>query len=285
MLTTFLSATAADVALLPRAVLLLIVAYFSAVIGSFLTVVAHRLPIMIERQWASEDGEPPQGTYNLAFPHSSCPSCNTALRPWHNVPLLSYALLRGRCGHCGVRISARYPLIEAITVGLGLLAAIRFGWHWHALAAFGLACALFACALIDIQEGLLPDAITLPLLWAGLAVNLLDGFVPIHEAVIGAMAGYGFLWLISQAVKQWKGRDGIGFGDLKLYAAVGAWLGVHAVPQILALSCLFGLLHTVVPSLHESDGEKTIVFGPAIALASAVTLYGGVWNALARVFF
>lgn len=285
MLTTYLSTTAADVALLPKPVLFLIVGYFSAVVGSFLTVVAHRLPIMIERQWALEDGEEPQGRYNLAFPHSSCPSCNTALRPWHNVPLLSYALLRGRCGHCGVRISVRYPLIEAITVSLGTFALIHFGWHWHALAAFGLACALFAGALIDMQEGLLPDAITLPLLWVGLAVNLSDGFVPIQEAVIGAMVGYGFLWLVSHAVKRWTGRDGIGFGDLKLYAAVGAWLGVHAMPQVLALSCAIGALHAAGKSLYEGDGEKVIVFGPAIALASAVTLYGGVWGPLARVFF
>ena len=285
MLTTYLSETAADVALLPKPVLFLIVVYFSAVVGSFLTVVAHRLPIMIERQWPLEDGEQPQGKYNLAFPRSSCPSCNTALRPWQNVPLLSYALLRGRCGHCGVRISARYPLIEAIAVGLGVSAVIRFGWHWHGLAAFGLACALFAGALIDMQEGLLPDAITLPLLWAGLAVNLSDGFVPIQQSVSGAMVGYGFLWLVSQAVKGLTGRDGIGFGDLKLYAAVGAWLGLHAIPQVLALSCAFGVLHAVFALLHESDGDKALAFGPAIALASAVTLYGGVWSALARVFF
>lgn len=285
MLTTYISATAAEIRLLPTPVLLLVVAYFSAVVGSFLTVVVHRLPIMIERRWAKEDGNEPEGTYNLAFPHSSCPSCHTALRPWHNVPLLSYALLRGRCGHCGVRISARYPVIEAITVGLGLFASMRFGWHWHALAAFGLACALFAGALIDMQEGLLPDAITLPLLWVGLAVNLSNGFVPLQEAVIGAMAGYGVLWCVSQAVRLWTAQDGIGLGDLKLYAAVGAWLGFHAMPQILALSCVIGLIHAAVVSLYQGDSDKTIAFGPAIALASAVTLYGGVWPALAKVFF
>lgn len=285
MLTTYLFDTAAQVALLPTPVLLLIVAYFSAVVGSFLTVVAHRLPIMIERQWAMEGGKEPEGIYNLAFPHSSCPSCNTDLRLWHNVPLLSYALLRGRCGHCGVRISARYPLIEAITVGLGLLAVVRFGWHWHALVAFGMACALFVGALIDMQTGLIPDAITLPLVWVGLAVNLSEGFAPIQEAVIGAMLGYGALWVASHVVKRCTGRDGMGFGDLKLYAAVGAWLGFHAMPQVIALSCAIGLFHAAVKSRYKGDGDKAIVFGPAIALAAAVTLYGGIWHALARVFF
>lgn len=285
MLTSYLSKSVADLSVLPKPILFLIVAYFSAVIGSFLTVLVHRLPIMMERQWAVEDGAEPQARYNLAFPHSSCPSCNTVLRPWQNVPLLSYVLLRGRCGQCGVRIPARYPLIEAITVSLGMLAVIRFGWHWQALAAFGLACALFAGALIDMQEGLLPDAITLPLLWAGLAANLADGFVPIQEAVAGAIAAYVFLWLISRAVMLLSGHEGIGFGDLKLYAAVGAWLGIHAIPQILALSCVIGLLHAAVKSLYEGSDDRAIVFGPAIALASAVTLYGGVWGPLARVFF
>lgn len=285
MLTSYFSETAANIAYLPTPVLLVIVACFSAVIGSFITVVAYRLPIILERRWALEDGEEREGTYNLAFPRSSCPACNTALRPWHNVPLLSYALLRGRCGHCGVRISARYPVIEAITVCFGVLAVIRFGWHWHALAAFALSCALFAGALIDMQEGLLPDAITLPLLWAGLAINLSDGFVLIQEGVTGAMVGYGVLWLASYAVRKCTGRDGMGLGDLKLYGAVGAWLGVHAIPQILALSCAIGAVHAAGSSLSKSDGEGTIAFGPAIVIASLATLYGGVWAPLARFFF
>jgi leader peptidase (prepilin peptidase) / N-methyltransferase len=285
ILTTYASGTAVDVALFPKPVLFLIVACFCAVVGSFLTVVAHRLPIMIERQWAKEDGEEREGTYNLAFPRSSCPMCHTALRPWKNVPLLSYVLLRGRCGDCSARISIRYPLIEAITVGLGLLAMVLFGWHWHAVAVFSVACALFVAALIDMQEGILPDAITLPLLWIGLAVNSSDGFVPIQEAVTGVMVAYGSLWIVSRGVEYWTGRAGIGFGDLKLYAAVGAWLGFHAIPQVIVLSCTVGLLHAAFMPRYGSDVDEAIVFGPAIALAAAVTLYGGVWKPLASVFF
>jgi leader peptidase (prepilin peptidase) / N-methyltransferase len=284
ILTNCVFGTAVDVALLPKPVLFLILVYFCAVAGSFLTVVVHRLPIMIERQWAKEDGEEREGTYNLAFPWSSCLMCHTALRPWQSVPLLSYGLLRGRCGDCSARISIRYPLIEAITVGLGLLAVIRFGWHWHAVVVFGMACALFVAALIDMQEGILPDAITLPLLWIGLAVNSSDGFVPIQEAVTGVMVAYGSMWIVSRGVEYWTGRDGIGFGDLKLYAAVGAWLGFHAIPQVIVLSCTIGLLHAAFMSRYGSDVDEAIVFGPAVALAAAVTLYGGVWRPLSRVF-
>jgi leader peptidase (prepilin peptidase) / N-methyltransferase len=178
---------------------------FGLVIGSFLTVVVHRLPIMLERAWRAEtqaadtgaDDEAKTGRYNLALPRSACPHCGHTLRAWENIPVISYVLLRGRCAQCGASVSPRYPLIELATAFFAAASLYAFGPDWLAVAAFGLCAVLIATGIIDFDTRYLPDTLTLPLLWAGLIVNLGDGgFVPLHDAVVGAIAGYLFLWCV-----------------------------------------------------------------------------------------
>ncbi|SOE71352.1 leader peptidase (prepilin peptidase) / N-methyltransferase [Burkholderia sp. D7] len=263
---------------------------FGLVIGSFLTVVVHRLPIMLERAWKAEnavvkeddadDSKPdatPIARYNLAVPRSACPHCGHVLRAWENIPVVSYLLLRGRCTGCNARVSARYPLTELATALFAALSLFAFGPALIALAAFGLCATLLAASLIDFDTRYLPDTLTLPLLWAGLIVNLGDtAFVPLHEAVIGAIAGYLFLWCVYWLFRLVRGVEGMGYGDFKLLGALGAWLGWQALPQVVLLSAvagaIFGLAATGIGKMRF---EEPLPFGPFLAAGGVITLFFG----------
>lgn len=256
---------------------------FGLLVGSFLNVVIHRLPRMMEARWAAEAAEiegrePPEGgtPFNLVVPRSRCPHCGHAITALENIPILSWLWLRGRCAQCKARISARYPLIEALT---GLLAGAAI-WHYGltlpGLAAIGLCFALVTLAFIDLDTQLLPDDITLPLLWAGLLVNLVGGFVPLQDAVIGAMAGYLLLWTIYWIFRLLTGKEGMGYGDFKLLAALGAWFGWQSIPAIMLMSSLVGALVGVSLMVLRSHGRETpIPFGPYLAGAGLLVLHFG----------
>ena len=256
---------------------------FGLVIGSFLTVVVHRLPIMLERAWRAEiDAETtseaaPAERYNLAVPRSACPHCGHVLRAWENIPVISYVLLRGRCAKCGASVSARYPLIELATALFAAASLYAFGPDWLALAAFGLCATLLATSLIDFDTRYLPDSLTLPLLWAGLIVNLSDGgFVQLHDAVIGAIGGYLFLWCVYWIFRLVRGVEGMGYGDFKLLAALGAWLGWMALPQIVLVSAIAGALVGLVATWRgRMRFEEPLPFGPFLAIGGVLTLYFG----------
>lgn len=271
-----------------------VAALFGLVVGSFLNVVIHRLPRMMERDWFDdiaallrERGWPVpdglQGTlaaapprYDLFAPRSACPSCGRAIRALENVPVLSYLALRGRCAGCGARISARYPVVECAAAVLAGLAAWRFGFSLAMLAALTLCWALLALAVIDFDTQFLPDSITLPLTWAGLAFNLFGALTDLGSAVIGAIAGYLFLWSIYWLFKLATGREGMGFGDFKLLAALGAFLGWQMLPLVVLLSSVAGALIGGALILAARRGRNIpMPFGPYLALAGGVALFGG----------
>lgn len=251
-------------------------------VGSFLNVVIHRLPRMMEADWRAQcaelEGREPLRAepYNLWVPRSACPACGTPLRASHNIPLLSYLLLRGRCAQCRAPISARYPLVEALTAVLSAVVAARFGWSAAGLLALLLVWALIALTFIDIDTTLLPDSITLPLLWLGLAANLAEVFVPLREAVIGAMAGYLSLWAVYWLFRIATGREGMGYGDFKLLAALGAWLGWKMLLPIILLSSVVGALVGIALMVIARRGrEMPIPFGPYLAAAGLLALLFG----------
>ena len=258
---------------------------FGLVIGSFLNVVVHRLPIMLERAWRAEvseatgqafdeDGLPER--YNLWLPRSACPHCGHVLRTWENIPVLSYLLLRGRCSQCKTRVSFRYPLLELSSAALALGALVTFGATGTALAAFGLCATLLAMSAIDIDTHLLPDSMTLPLLWAGFIVNFNAVFASLHDAVIGAIAGYLVLWCVHWLFKLVRGVEGMGYGDFKLLAALGAWLGWAALPQIILIAAVTGAVVGLVATwIGRMRFEEPLPFGPFLAAGGAITLFLG----------
>lgn len=252
------------------------------VVGSFLNVVIHRLPIMLERQWTADAAEfrgeevPDQGTYNLFVPRSACPKCSRPVRAHENVPLLGWLLLKGRCAGCGARISARYPVVELLGGLLAGACAWQFGFGLAGISAIGLCWALIALTFIDADTQLLPDEITLPLLWAGLLVNLEAAFVPLDQAVIGAAAGYLSLWSIYWLFRLATGREGMGYGDFKLLAALGGWLGWKMLPAIILLSSVVGAVVGVSLMVFARHGrEQPIPFGPYLAGAGVLALFFG----------
>lgn len=257
---------------------------FSLMIGSFLNVVIHRLPIMLERDWQAEyhsyfDGEPkaaPTAPYNLMVPRSCCPHCDHPIGALENIPLLSWLWLKGRCRACKAPISARYPLVELLTALLSVAVAATLPPGWGALAALALTWTLVALTFIDLDKMLLPDQLTLPLLWAGLLFNLLGGFASLADAVIGAMAGYLVLWTLYWAFKLLTGKEGMGYGDFKLLAALGAWLGWQALPIVLLLSSLVGAVIGIgLILLRNHHQGKPIPFGPYLAIAGWIALLWG----------
>lgn len=257
---------------------------FSLMIGSFLNVVIHRLPIMLERDWQAEyhsyfDSEPeavPTAPYNLMVPRSCCPHCDHPIGALENIPLLSWLWLKGRCRACKAPISARYPLVELLTALLSVAVAATLPPGWGALAALALTWTLVALTFIDLDKMLLPDQLTLPLLWAGLLFNLLGGFASLADAVIGAMAGYLVLWTLYWAFKLLTGKEGMGYGDFKLLAALGAWLGWQALPIVLLLSSLVGAVIGIgLILLRNHHQGKPIPFGPYLAIAGWIALLWG----------
>ena len=257
------------------------------VIGSFLNVVIARLPVMLDRQWSraarqqldmlgSEESKGTDRTdppLNLFVPRSHCRDCGQQIRVIENIPMLSWLVLRGRCSHCGAAIGIRYPLVEAATALAALAVVAIFGWTWLALAAVGYSCIMIALAGIDFETHLLPDQLTLPLLWAGLVVNTIGGFVEPAEAIIGAAGGYLFLWLVYWIFKWITRREGMGYGDFKLFAAVGAWLGWTALPLVVLFAAAAGLAYGLLGILRgQSTRHQPIPFGPFLAVAGWAAL-------------
>jgi leader peptidase (prepilin peptidase) / N-methyltransferase len=278
------------------AALFVIVGVLGLVAGSFLNVVAYRVPIMMELLWRRQCADlqtqsftpPPhaQGqTFNLWWPRSACPNCGTRVAALHNVPVLSFLLLRGRCASCSYRISPRYPIVEACAALLGIVVAYAFGPTWQTVAALGFTWTLLALALIDIDHKLLPDSMTLPLLWAGLLLNALPTplFVDLGSSVSGAAAGYLALWAVYQLFKLATGKEGMGYGDFKLLAALGAWLGWELLPLVILLSAAVG---TVVGLAMIVIGGRSrhvpIPFGPYLAAAGWIALLWG--DSLVRLY-
>jgi leader peptidase (prepilin peptidase)/N-methyltransferase len=259
-------------------------AVFGLAIGSFLNVVIHRLPRMMENEWRAqcaelEGKEPPDtGRYNLLVPRSQCPACQTPIRAQDNIPVLSWLLLGGKCAKCKARISPRYPIVEALTACLSALVAWKFGFVWAAGAALVLTWTLIALVFIDADTTLLPDDLTLPLLWLGLLANLLGLFpgVTLRDAVIGAIAGYLVLWTVYWAFKLATGKEGMGYGDFKLLAALGAWMGWKALlPILLASSIVGAIIGIALIVLAQRGREVPIPFGPYLASAGFLVLLLG----------
>jgi leader peptidase (prepilin peptidase)/N-methyltransferase len=260
----------------------LVLAFWVALcVGSFLNVVIYRLPVMLERQWEAEartvlegrEPTPEQVPFNLMTPRSRCPSCRAPVLAWQNVPVVSWLVLRGRCASCGTPISARYPLVELLTAFLSLAVLALFGYTWLALAALVFTWMLVALTFIDYDTQLLPDQLTLPLLWVGLVTNLLGGFTDLESAVVGAVAGYLFLWSTFWGFKLITGKEGMGYGDFKLLAAIGAWLGWQVLPATVLIAAAVGLLYAVLTAATGSrESTQPIPFGPFLAVAGWVCL-------------
>ena len=251
-------------------------------VGSFLNVVIHRLPKMMELSWKQQcaelRGEEPVAppTYNLVLPHSACPHCNHAISAWENIPIISYLLLRGKCKGCAATISPRYPIIEAICGILSAYAAAHFGFGLAAAGAILLIWALLALTAIDFDTQLLPDDITLPLLWTGLIFNLNGIFTNLADAVLGAAIGYLTLWSVYWLFKLVTGKEGMGYGDFKLLAALGAWLGWQMLPLIILLSSLVGAVVGITLIVALKHGRNIpIPFGPYLAGGGLIALFWG----------
>ncbi|MBS1190706.1 MAG: type 4 prepilin peptidase 1, Aspartic peptidase family [Rhodocyclaceae bacterium] len=251
-------------------------------IGSFLNVVIHRLPRMMEREWQMQCAElrdesiEPPAPFNLATPRSRCPACGHPIGALENIPVISYLVLRGRCAGCRASISPRYPLVEAFTGLLSAYLAWRFGLNWQTAGALCLAWSLIALTFIDFDSQLLPDSITLPLLWLGLLFNVFGAFTDLQSAVIGAMAGYLSLWSVYWLFKLITGKEGMGYGDFKLLAALGAWLGWQMLPAVILLSSLVGAAVGIGLIVLARHGRNVpIPFGPYLAAAGVIALLWG----------
>jgi leader peptidase (prepilin peptidase)/N-methyltransferase len=258
------------------------VTVMSLAIGSFLNVVIHRLPKMLERQWRDELSElngqevAAGPRYNLMVPRSACPACGHAIGALENVPLISYFALRGKCAGCKARISPRYPLVEALTGVLSGYIAWRYGFTWQTLALLVFVWSMIALAFIDLDTFYLPDDITLPLVWAGLLANMGGLFVDLQSAVIGAIAGYLALWMVFWGYKLATGKDGMGYGDFKLLAAIGAWLGWKMLPVVILLSSLVGAIVGISLIVFARHGRNVpIPFGPYLVLGGLIALFWG----------
>ena len=255
---------------------------FGLMVGSFLNVVIHRLPIMMERDWAAQcaelkgDTPPIFEALSLARPGSRCPQCGRSITALENIPVISWLLLRGRCKGCAARISFRYPLVEGLTALLFAFAAWHFGFTVAGLGALVFVAALVALTGIDFDTQLLPDDITLPLLWLGLGLNAFSVYTDLKSAVIGAMAGYLALWSVYWLFKLATGKEGMGYGDFKLLAALGAWLGWQMLPLTILLSSLVGAVIGIALMVFARHGRNVpIPFGPYLAVAGAIALVWG----------
>lgn len=255
---------------------------FGLLVGSFLNVVIHRMPIMMEREWHAnclelQGKDIPESTqYNLVTPRSTCPKCQHQITALENIPVISYLFLRGKCSACKAPISIRYPIVEAMTGFLIGAVAFKFGYTHTTLFAWVYVFALITLTCIDFDTQLLPDDITLPLLWLGLLFNLNNGFVSISSAVIGAMAGYLILWSIYWVFKLVTGKEGMGYGDFKLLAAIGAWFGWQLLPAVILLSSVIGaVIGIAMIVLKNKDRQTAIPFGPFLALGGLAALFYG----------
>jgi len=273
-----------------NAFFLTVIGVLGLMIGSFLNVVIHRLPIMMERSWRQQcvdflaedkvDEQPtpakPKEKYNLVIPGSKCPHCGHQIGPLENIPVVSYLLLKGKCSSCGQRISARYPIVEAVTGVLSVIVAWQFGFGWQTVAGLALTWALIALTMIDFDKQLLPDDITLPLVWIGLFLAMAGVFTDTQSSIIGAAAGYLSLWSFYWIFKLLTGKEGMGYGDFKLLAALGAWFGWQMLPVIILLSSLVGAVVGISSILFLGrDKNIPIPFGPYIAAAGWIAMLWG----------
>src|ERR1700676_1912066 len=272
------------------------------IVGSFLNVVIYRLPIILEREWQSQAADvlsadaavpvsgpsptptsPAPDRFTLSTPRSACPSCKAPIKAWQNIPVVSWLVLRGRCASCNTKISVRYPVVELATGILSAWAAWHFGFGWPAACALLVTWSLIALTGIDIDHQLLPDNITLPLMWAGLVAAVaigpvVGGALPVSvkDAVIGAAAGYVSLWLVFHAFKLVTGKEGMGYGDFKLFAALGAWLGWKLLPLVIILSAATGaVLGILMIVLRGRDRSAPMPFGPYLAAAGWIAMMYG----------
>lgn len=264
---------------------LVVATIIGLLVGSFLNVVIHRLPIMLERGWRRDcqefleiDSSSQPEAYNLVTPRSACPHCHTPIKAWQNIPVISWLWLRGKCRHCQHKISVQYPLIELASGLLTLLAAWYFGVSATAIAAWVFTWILLSAAIIDLKTTLLPDNLTLPLMWLGilLALTGVGTSVTLENAVLGAVGGYLILWSIYWLFKLLTGREGMGYGDFKLLAALGAWLGWQQLPMVLLLSAGVGAIVGISMILFlKHDKRIPIPFGPYLASAGLLSYYLG----------
>jgi len=285
----------------------LVVFTLGLLVGSFLNVVIHRLPVMMEREWQAQAREmlaaeaaaaapaesstqselpspsTPAARYNLLVPRSRCPRCNAEITALQNIPVLSWLYLRGKCANCSAPISARYPIVELLTAVLSAVVALKFGWHWQMLFALLFTWSLVALTVIDIDHTLLPDAITLPLLWLGLLLSLSwhPGLAPPaptdpRSAILGAICGYLVLWSVYWIFKLVTGKEGMGYGDFKLLGALGAWMGWQMLPLVLLLSAITGaIVGIALIVMRGRDRNVPIPFGPYLAAAGWIALLWG----------
>jgi leader peptidase (prepilin peptidase)/N-methyltransferase len=257
-------------------------ALFGLLIGSFLNVVVHRLPIMRQREIdnyiAEKDGKPlpfPE-RYNLMVPRSACPHCGHQITALENIPIVSWLALRGKCSKCKAPISARYPIVEAVSGVLSGLLVWHFGSGWVGLATLVFTYLLISMTLIDVDHKELPDDLTYPLLWLGLLINLDGGIVPLRDAVLGAVGGYLFLWIVARAYEMVRGHIGMGEGDFKLLAALGAWFGWQMLPTIIVLSSFVGaVIGVTMIAIGKTKKGQHIPFGPYLAGAGMIALFYG----------
>lgn len=265
---------------------------FGLLVGSFLNVVIFRLPIMLKKEWRDdcchyleenykaiiqlEKNNEPEEPFNLIKPDSTCPSCGHKIRAWENIPLISYLFLRAKCSNCKTPISFRYPFIEILSAALAATCAWHFGFNLAGVSAIVLSWALITLAWIDYDTQYLPDQITLPFLWLGLLLNLDNTFTDINSAIIGAVAGYLSLWTVYQGFKLLTKKEGMGFGDFKLLALLGAWMGWQFLPLIIILSSLVGsIIGVTLILLKQHQRDKPIPFGPYLAIAGWIALVWG----------
>ena len=256
------------------------------VIGSFLNVVIHRLPVILKNNWSRQcrellepdhdEHDATKQPYNLLRPSSHCPSCGHRIRAIENIPVVSYIFLKGRCAACHTRIPPRYPIIELATAILSVFTALHFGYTQQTVAALAFTWMIIPLCVIDYDEQLLPDCITLPLLWAGLALSLANIFIDSQASIIGAMSGYLCLWVVYHLFKLATGKEGMGYGDFKLLAAIGAWVGWQALPVVILFSSVVGAITGIsLIAVKGRQRSQPIPFGPFLASAGWITLLWG----------
>jgi leader peptidase (prepilin peptidase)/N-methyltransferase len=258
-------------------------AVLGLLVGSFLNVVIHRLPMMMERDWKIQaremlglPAEPVAPRFDLILPHSSCPHCGHGIRPWENLPVISYLLLRGRCASCKTPISKRYPLVELAGGALSAYVAWHFGYGWPAAFMLVLTWGLLAMSMIDVDHQLLPDSLVMPLLWLGLIANAFGLFTSLSDALWGAVAGYLALWSVFWCFKLVTGKEGMGYGDFKLLAMLGAWGGWQILPLTILMSSLVGaVLGVIMMRVRRVEAGTPIPFGPYLTIAGWIALLWG----------
>ena len=262
--------------------LMLVIAMVSLLVGSFLNVVVYRLPIMMQKRWQQECAELEKENlddipevFNLSVPRSACPKCGHKITAVENIPVISYLFLGGKCSGCKTPISFQYPLVEILTAVLSVFIAWHFGFSWQTLAGVFFTWVLVALANIDLETQLLPDSITLPLLWVGILLNVFGVFTDLQSAVLGAVFGYLSLWSVFHLFKFITGKEGMGYGDFKLLAALGAWLGWQSLFIIVILSSLIGAVAGGIYLAIKKQKSRPIPFGPFLAAAGWVALLWG----------